>query len=143
MWFQRVEEVIEDSRDQSIGIAEAYSQMGNMQPEIQASKKRKRVSASENEEEEDIRAFQRVRLLLQSAGTRKQENSTLTWPRKHLSHDFINNHTADAQNLHHQAVKRQHFSDDLPYDDISKFDTSTSTADNVWHYLYSVNSNKE
>ena len=116
--------------------------MENMQPDIQASKKRKRASASENEEE-DIRAFQRVRLLLQSARTSEQEDSTLTWSRKRLSRDFIDNNIVDAQNLHHQAVKRQHFSDHLPYDDTSKFDTSTSTADNVWHYLYSVSSNKE
>jgi Myb-like DNA-binding protein FlbD len=66
MWFQRIEEVVDDSANQPIAIPEAYSTTRNLQPNCQASRKRKRPEASGIEEEEDIRAFQRVRLLYKS-----------------------------------------------------------------------------
>jgi Myb-like DNA-binding domain len=67
MWFQRIEEVIDDSADLSTEIRGTCSATEDMRPNNQASKKRKRTANSGGEEEEeDMKAFQRVRLLTKS-----------------------------------------------------------------------------
>jgi hypothetical protein len=64
LWFQRIEEITNNS-DESTVTSSTCSQRGSMNPRIRKSNKRKRAATSGGEEEEDIRAFQRVRLLFQ------------------------------------------------------------------------------
>ncbi len=63
LWYQRIKDLGDDSADESPANSSACSQMGNMQSGNRASKKRKRDVAS-RDEEDNIRAFQRVRVLL-------------------------------------------------------------------------------
>jgi Myb-like DNA-binding protein FlbD len=66
MCFQRIEEVFDYSADQRTAIPDTCSTTRNLRPNCQTSRKRKRPDSGIEEEEEDIRAFQRVRLLFKS-----------------------------------------------------------------------------